>query len=157
MFKKIGNKLNKLYIWTIMVLNTTYHNKDNDLIINDLIGKRFSLMRSLKIGGIGSGRMIVDEVSPNFQQYVNGVADITYGNIELRPHGILLYIHKQLQQFTWVIPYYQLYVYKTNGVTIHGQGSFVHFRNDNRSRANKKFFDKMMDMRVDETADHYFI
>lgn len=146
-----------MYFWVIMILNTTYHNKDHHIIINDLVGKPFSFLQSLMIGGTGSGRMIIDEVSPNFRQYVNRIADITYGNIELRPHGILLRINKGLENFTWVIPFYQLYIYKTDGISIHGQGSFVHFRQDKMYLSNKKFFNKMMDYRADDTVDHYFI
>jgi hypothetical protein len=140
-----------------MILDTTHHNKDHATIINDLVGKPYSFMQSLRIGGTGSGRMIIDEVSPNFMQYVNGIADITYGNIELRPHGILLRISKGLMNYTWIIPFYQLYVFKTDGISIHGQGSFVHFKRNKMYLANKKFFDKMMDFRVDDTVDHYFI
>ena len=131
-----------------MILDTTHTNKEHNIIINDLIGKPYSFMDSLKIGGVGSKRMIIENVSPNLQQHLNTVSDINYGNIEMRPSGILLYINKGLKNYTWVIPFYQLVIYKTNGMSIHAQGKFVHFKNTKTFKENKSFMIKLMDAKV---------
>ena len=131
-----------------MILNTTHHNPEHKQIISDLIGSSFSLVQKLKMNGVGSKRMIVDEVSPNMQSMMNKVADINYANIELRPKGILVMINQGLKNFTWIIPYYQLVLYKVNGSSIHAQGRFIHFKNSKTFRENKKFFDKLMDEKV---------
>lgn len=131
-----------------MVLDTTYNNKEHDNLINDIVGKPYSLIQSIKMGGTGSKRMMIEEVSPNFQSYMNTVSDINYGNIEMRPNGILLYINKGLKNFTWVIPFYQLVIYKTNGASIHAQGRFVRFRNNKLFKENKSFFSKLLDTKV---------
>jgi hypothetical protein len=131
-----------------MILNTTHRNTDHKQMIADLIGDSFSLVQKLKFGGVGSKRMIVDEVSPNMLSMMNVVSDVNYANIELRPKGILVMINKGLKNFTWVIPYYQLVIYKVNGSSIHAQGRFVHFRNNKLFKENKKFFDKLLDEKV---------
>ena len=131
-----------------MILNTTHSNPEHKQIIADIVGSPFSLVQKLKLGGIGSKRMIVDEVSPNMQSVMNTVSDVNYANIEIRPNGILVMINKGLKNFTWIIPYYQLVLYKTNGSSIHAQGRFVHFRNSKTFRENKKFFDKLLDEKV---------
>ncbi len=131
-----------------MILNTTHYNAEHKQIISDLIGRPFSLVQKLRMKGIGSKRMIIDEVSPNMKSLMNKVSDINYANIELRPKGILIRINKGLKNFTWVIPYYQLVLYKTNGSSIHAQGRFVHFRNSKTFKENKKFFDKLLDLKV---------
>jgi hypothetical protein len=131
-----------------MVLDTTYNNKEHDNLINDIVGKPYSFIQSIKMGGTGSKRMMIEEVSPNFQSYMNTVSDINYGNIEMRPNGILLYINKGLKNFTWVIPFYQLVIYKTNGASIHAQGRFVRFRNNKLFKENKSFFSKLLDAKV---------
>ncbi|MEP5253757.1 MAG: hypothetical protein ABJQ39_01770 [Winogradskyella arenosi] len=131
-----------------MILNTTHYNAEHKHIISDLIGRPFSLVQKLRMKGIGSKRMIIDEVSPNMKSLMNKVSDINYANIELRPKGILIMINKGLKNFTWVIPYYQLVLYKTNGSSIHAQGRFVHFRNSKTFKENKKFFDKLLDLKV---------
>ena len=131
-----------------MILNTTHSNPEHKQIIADIVGGPYSLVQKLKLGGIGSKRMIVDEVSPNMQSMMNTVSDVNYANIEIRPNGILVMINKGLKNFTWIIPYYQLVLYKTNGSSIHAQGRFVHFRNSKTFRENKKFFDKLLDEKV---------
>lgn len=131
-----------------MVLDTTHNNKEHDNLINDIVGKPYSFIQSIKMGGTGSKRMMIEEVSPNFQSYMNTVSDINYGNIEMRPNGILLYINKGLKNFTWIIPFYQLVIYKTNGASIHAQGRFVRFRNNKLFKENKSFFSKLLDAKV---------
>jgi hypothetical protein len=131
-----------------MILNTTQHNADHKQIIADLIGNSFSLVQKLKLGGVGSKRMIVDDVSPNMKSMINLVSDINYANIELRSKGIIVMINKGLKNFTWVIPYYQLVIYKTNGSSIHAQGRFIHFKNSKTFKENKKFFDKLLDEKI---------
>lgn len=131
-----------------MVLDTTYYNKDHKQLINDLVGASFSLMQRFKMNGVGSKRMIVDEVSPNMANMMNLVSDINYANIELRPNGILIMINKGLKNFTWVIPFYQLVLYKTNGASIHAQGRFIHFKPNKTFKENKKFFDKLLNEKV---------
>ncbi|NRA93544.1 MAG: hypothetical protein HRU26_12845 [Psychroserpens sp.] len=137
-----------------MVLDTTYSDKEHKKIINDLIGKPYSFLESLRMGGVGSKRMIIDEVSPNLQPLLNTVADVNYGNIEMRSDGILVYINKGLKNFTWIIPYYQLVIYKTNGASIHAQGKYVHFRDNKTFKENKTFFSKLLAAKV--TYDERF-
>ena len=70
----------------IVILDTTYNSKEHKEIIQDLIGKSYSFLESLKMGGIGSKRMIIEDVSPNLDQYLNHVSGINYANIEMRPN-----------------------------------------------------------------------
>jgi len=131
-----------------MILNTTYHNKDNNLIIKDIVGKSFSFIESLKMKGIGSKRMIVNEASSNLQPYLSNKSGINYASIELRKKGILLYINKGLQNFTWAIPYYQLVIFKTDSLSIHAQGKYIKFKNNNMLKANKSFLKKIFDEKI---------
>lgn len=131
-----------------MILNTTYSNKKNKELLNNLVGKAFGFMQSLKLKGIGSKRMIVDQVSPNMQFYLNSISDANYANIELRPKGIIIYINKGLQNFSWAIPHYQLVIYRTNGFSIHAQGNFIVFRNNKMFKENKAFFNKILNEKV---------
>jgi len=132
-----------------MIVDSTYVlKKETRELLNDIVGKPFSFLQSIKLKGIGCKRMIVDEVSPSLMDYVNQVSDINYANIELRPKGILIYLNKGLKNFTWAIPFYQLVIYKINGSSIHAQGKFIHFRNNTTFKENKAFFDKLLDEKV---------
>lgn len=131
-----------------MILESTYYNKDEKQILEDLVGRPFTLLESIKMKGIGSKRMIIDNVSPNLESYMNTISDANYANIELRENGILILINKGLKNFIWAIPYYHLVIYKTNGASIHAQGRFIHFRNNKTFKENKRFFDKMLDEKI---------
>ena len=137
-----------------MVLNTTHSNKDNKKIIIKMVGTAFGFIQSLKLKGIGSKRMVVDNVSPNLRLFLNKVSDINYSNIELRPKGVLVHITKGHQNFTWVIPYYQLVLYKSDGSSIHAQGRFIHFKNNKMLKENKLFFDKLLNEKI-KFDEHY--
>lgn len=131
-----------------MILDSTHPNKEHKQIINDLIGKSFSFIEAIKMGGVGSKRMIIEEASPNMKQYLNQVSDINYANIEMRTDGVVVYINKGLKNFTWIIPYYQLVIYKTNGTSIHAQGKYIHFKNNMTFKENKSFFNKLLNAKV---------
>ncbi|WP_353778611.1 hypothetical protein [Winogradskyella sp. 3972H.M.0a.05] len=137
-----------------MILDTTYRNDEHKQLINDLVGKPFSLFQSLRLGGIGSKRMIIDEVSPNLSSYLNAISDINYGSIELRPHGILMHFTKGLTRYTWAIPYYHLVIYKINGISFHSQGKFIHFRDSKTFKENKNFLKKLTKLKLESNMDH---
>ena len=137
------------------MLNTTYKNEENEQIIEELVGKPFSLRKKLMMGGVGSGRMVIEEVSPKLEMTLLNGQDLNYANIELRPKGVLIRITRRLDNFTWIIPYYQLHIYKTEGLSIHGQGQFLHFRENQMLYNNKPFFKKLSNLKLEYMKDYY--
>lgn len=136
-----------------MLLDTTYFSKENKELILELVGRPIPFFQKIRMGGIGSKRLMIKEVSQDFQNLVNRVSDINYANIEIRPAGILVMINKGLKNFTWVIPFYQLSFYNTSNVSIHAQGKFIRFRRNKNHTENKKFFQKMMDQKIEFEKD----
>ncbi len=141
------NSLNKT-TFEAMIFDTTHINKEAKELTNDLVGLPFSFLKSLKMGGIGSKRMIIEETSQNLFQYINKISDINYANIELRPNGIIVLLNKGLYNFNWIIPYRQLVIYKTDRLSIHAQGSYICFKNNKLYKENKKFITKMITLRA---------
>ena len=137
-----------------MILNSTHTNNKDKELINSIVGSRFSVFKNIMLRGIGSKRMIIEEVSPNLQQYLNLVSDINYANIELRPDGILVFINKGLKNFTWIIPYYKLHLYKTESFSIHAEGKFICFKNNKLLEENQHFLDKMIDLKQESNKKH---
>jgi hypothetical protein len=131
-----------------MVLNTTFYKKEHKRIIDDLVGKPYTFWEIIKKRGIGSKKMLVESVSPNFDYLTSKTSVTNYVNIELRPNGILVFFIKGLENFTWIIPYYQLYIYKTNTLSIHAQGSFVKFLNNYLLKNNDQFIKKIIQEKV---------
>lgn len=139
-----------------MIYNTTNRNKEAEAIFNDLLGKPYSFFEAIKLGGVGSKRMIIEEVSSGFLKMMNTVSDINYANIERREKGILIHINKGLKNFSWAIPFYQLHTYKTSGFSIHAHGNFVRFKNDKLFKENKKFIEKLIDLKIENDKKYDF-
>ena len=131
-----------------MVLDTTYNNKEHKQLLDEFVGKPYSILESIKRGGIGSKRMIVNELSPNLSFITNAVSDLNYANIELRRKGVLIRITKGLKNFTWAIPFYQLVFYKTDFTSIHAQGKYIHFKNSKTFKENARFFKNLMNEKI---------
>lgn len=127
-----------------MVLDTTYHNKEHKKSLDNFVGKPYTLFETLKRNGVGSKRMIVENVSPNLNVILNKISDINYANIEMRKKGILIHITKGHQNYTWAIPFYHLVIYKTDGMSIHAQGKFIHFKKSKNFYENKSFLSTLL-------------
>jgi len=132
-----------------MILHFNQITKDNKKFIDDIVGKPFTLYQAFKMGGIGSKRMSIDNTSENIYHLLNSTSDINYSNIELRPNGIIVMINKGLERYHWVIPFRQLVIYKTDKLSIHAQGKYITFKNNKSYKENKKFIDKIIDMKSD--------
>ena len=139
-----------------MIFNSTYTDKEKELEVNEMVGSRFGFISSIRLNGVGSKRLIIEEVSPNFKNIIKQKNDIIYSNIEIRKDGILVYIAEGLKRFTWVIPYYKLVVYKTPNFSIHCDGNFIRFSNDLNKKENISFFKKIIDHKLnyDKTRNY---
>lgn len=139
-----------------MIFDTTHKNEEAVLMTNELLGKAYSFIEAIKLKGIGSKKMIVKEVSPKFQNILNIVSDINYANIELRRKGIIVHITKGHKTFSWVIPFYQLTIYQTNGFSVYAQGNFVRFQNNKLLKENKKFLNRLVDLKCEDSKKYEF-
>lgn len=131
-----------------MIFDTTLENKDNEMLITDIVGHRFSFFESIKMKGVGSKRMMIESVSPSLDNLMNKVSDINYANIELRKNGIIVHINQGLKTYSWVIPFHQLHTYQSDGFSIHANGRYVRFVNNKLLRENKMFLSKMMNLKA---------
>jgi hypothetical protein len=131
-----------------LVLDTTYYNKEHKELFDNFVGKPYTFFEAIKRRGVGSKRMIVDMVSPNLNPILNTVSDLNYANIELRKNGILVHITKGHKNFTWAIPFYHLVLYKTDGMSIHAQGKFIHFKKSKNFYENKNFLRSLLKEKV---------
>ena len=131
-----------------MIYNSTYSDIEKDIETNSLVGKKYNLIKSIRLGGIGSKRLIVDELGVNFKKLIRQKNDIIYSNIELRNKGIIVYIVDRQKRFTWVIPFYKLVIYKTPSFSIHSDGNYIRFSNKLNHKQNLAFFKKILDHKL---------
>lgn len=126
-----------------MIIDSTAITPDLARKINKLVGNHFSLLARLRMGGIGSHRMCVKGYSSGFENLLQRNSNLLYSNIELRPKGIIVHISQRNHRFSWVLPYYQLAVFQSEGFTLHGNGEFIRFHTDVYFDKNKVFFARM--------------
>ncbi len=130
-----------------MIFNTTYRNEDFDDESTILVGKKMTLLERIKHGGIGSGRLMIQHMSPKLNLAKLKFSEVDYGNIELRPKGIIVHYTRKLERFSWVIPYYRLVIYNSDFFSIHANGNFIQFLKNKNYTENKKFINKMVDIK----------
>jgi len=139
-----------------MVFDTTYNNEDFNEHSILLVGKSFSFLERIKQGGIGSSRLIIESISPNLDLGKLKFSETDFGNIELRPKGIIVHYTRKLERFSWIIPYYRLVIYNSQFFSIHANGNFIQFSKNKNYIANKKFIDKMIDIKNDYLNLSYY-
>lgn len=130
-----------------MLINTT-HKSINDYPEVDLsVGKRFSLLKRIKIGGVGSKRMIIDlnaSVLPSECNKINN-DELMYGSLEIRSKGVIVHLYKSLKSFSYVIPYYKLIIFKTPLYSFYSDKFKFKFIKSKSYLENKAFFEKIID------------
>ena len=127
--------------------NITYKNKETEKEINAEMGKPFGLIEKLKLGGIGSRRMIIENFSEDIKNLTLKVSGIQYANIELRPNGIVVHINQGIYTHAWTIPYFRLSVFNGDFFTIHGGGSHIQFNKEKSWKENKEFLQKIVKLK----------
>lgn len=127
--------------------NITYKNKETEKEINAEMGKPFGLIEKLKLGGIGSRRMIIENFSDDIKNLALKVSGIQYANIELRPNGIIVHINQGIYTHAWTIPYFRLSVFNGDFFTIHGGGSHIQFNKEKSWKENKEFLQKIVKLK----------
>ena len=133
------------------IYNISYKNKETDKLINDELGVAYSLFNKLKLGGIGSRRMIIEHLSERINHLKLSVSGIQYGNIEIRPNGIILHINQGIYTYAWTIRFYHLNIYNGDYLTIHGEGSFIQFNKEKSWKENKSFLQKLVSLKANQT------
>ena len=118
-------KLVLLYL-CIVLANISYNNKMQRATIDEIVGKPFTLISRIKLGGIGSPKLHVITCSKE----VNNLFLLDHNentcNIELRPKGIVLRFRSLLETYALVIPYYKLTLFKgrSDAYSVH----FEHYK-----------------------------
>lgn len=139
-----------------MIFNTTSKNEDYDKAAESMVGRPFNLIQRIRKGGIGSGRLMIGKISPKLNLGKLKFSEIDYGNIELRPRGIIVHYTLKLERFSWIIPYYRLVVYNAQSFSIHANGSFIQFLKNRNYKENRKFIDKMIQLKIDCLELEYY-
>ena len=137
-----------------MLANVSYNNKAQRESIDMLVGKPFTLVNRLKLGGVGSPKLHVVSSSKEIDSlFVLDHNDNTC-NIELRPNGIILRFRSLLETYGLIIPYYKLNIFKGTGeaYSIHMEHHKVGI--SAKSKNVRDFFKKIQQQKA-RISDNY--
>ena len=135
-----------------MLRNVSYNRPKIKAEIDAALGKPFSLVERVKMGGIGSGKLIITTSS---KQIHNLMILDSYRNvcsIEIRPKGIILNFRSILETYGLIIPYYKLKLYKgkSEEYSIYADDYFV--KVEAKEKRVHRFIKKVLDHKVSVTG-----
>jgi len=95
-----------------MLKNVSYNDDKTISEINDFVGKPFSIFERIKIGGIGSSKLLITKTDSIINNLLELDHNINYCNIEIRPKGIIIRFRSLLDTYALIIPYFKLKLFK---------------------------------------------
>lgn len=126
-----------------MIFDTSYSDKETTKQINQAVGLPFSWKQRWKMGGIGSRRMPISEISEEYRSYMNADHYISNASIELRPKGIIIHFRHKLQAYSWIMPYDSLQISYDSSLKLESDGKYIVFNEPE----NDNFIQQMMNLR----------
>lgn len=132
-----------------MLLNVSYNDKKITRKIDEIVGKPFSLKERFALGGIGSPKLFITEVSVEINNLLILDNNLNTCNIEMRPKGIIVRFRSLLETYGLIVPYYKLSIYKGDMAvySIFKDHHFIKVKSD--TKAIQKFFKKLMNYKAD--------
>lgn len=137
-----------------MLANVSYNNKAQRDEIDVLVGKPFTLLQRIKIGGVGSPKLYVTASSKEIEALFLLDHNDNTCNIELRPKGIILRFRSLLETYALVIPYYKLTLFKgtSDAYSIHFEHHTVSV--SAQSEPVRVFFKKIKQQKAEISQDY---
>jgi len=131
-----------------MLKNISYNNPKIIDEINNYVGKPYTILKRLKIGGIGSSKLIINSADSIIENLLNLDNNLNYCNVEIRPKGIIIHFKSLLETYGLIVPFYKLKIFKgrANEYSIYIDNFFIKV---NASEQNEHdFFKKILRLRA---------
>jgi len=138
-----------------MLLNVSYNRPKIKEQINNEVGRPFTFMDRIKMGGIGSGKLKIQSSSIQIHNLLVLDNNLNVCGVEMRPKGIIVTFRSLLETFALVIPYYKLKLYK-------GQAQIYSIYMDNyfikveaKEKRNHEFLKKILKYKSDNFTNDF--
>ena len=132
-----------------MIKNLSYNSKKNNILLLELVGRPFSFIERLKLGGIGSNKLVIADASKEIVELLRLDNNVNYCNIEIRKNGLIIRFRSLLETYGFIIPYYKLIIYKgeSNIYSLYKDTNYIKFFVDNKSTS--LFIKKIIRLKTD--------
>jgi len=131
-----------------MLKNVSYNDDKTISEINDFVGKPFSIFERIKIGGIGSSKLLITKTDSIINNLLELDHNINYCNIEIRPKGIIIRFRSLLDTYALIIPYFKLKLFKgkSNEYSVYIDKYYIKVIAKKKGEHN--FFKKILNLRI---------
>lgn len=132
-----------------MIKNLSYNSKKINALLLELVGRPFSFIERLKLGGIGSNKLVIADASKEIVELLRLDNNVNYCNIEIRKNGLIIRFKSLLETYGLIIPYYKLIIYKgeSNIYSLYKDTKYIKFLVDNKSTS--LFMKKIIRLKTD--------
>lgn len=139
-----------------MLFDTSIKDKEIKQSIEDAVGRAYNIIDVMfrGVGNIGCSRMEVAAHSKLFNAIMQKRKQAVFANIALRPKGLIVVLSIRTSNYSWVIPYHYLSVFKTRELVIHGQGEYLKLKL--QGDQNKKFIAKILQLQEAYNQQGYY-
>ena len=137
-----------------MIYNISYKDNKQIELINNSVGKPYSLVSRIKLGGVGSPKYYIKSSDKKIDSLLILDNNDNTCNIEMRPKGIIIRFRSLLETYALVIPYFKLSIFKPTGDTysIHsGENKVIIItKTDNK----RKFIKRILEQKTKISKDY---
>lgn len=128
-----------------MILDVSYTSDENTKKIEEFLGKSYSLLQRIKMGGIGSPRLSMIDADDQVSRLMNRDINRNVCNIELRPKGIIIGFRSHLDPYALLMSYEDLKIIEKDLFTyrIESPKHFIEIRMRKRDKAIRKFLKRL--------------
>jgi|SaaInl6LU_22_DNA_1037377.scaffolds.fasta_scaffold63536_1 hypothetical protein len=134
-----------------MVYNLSTSKKEFKNTADELLGSKPSFLSQFTIGNRKSPLMKIIDFHGTKWTFLNDERPLK-GYIVLRPEGIVIRIITVKNSYAWVVPFYKLQIFKSNGLHLFADGSKISFQSNKLSSRFKRFTAKLMLLKLEHES-----
>ena len=137
-----------------MIYNISYKDNKQIELINNSVGKPYSLIDKIKLGGVGSPKYYIKSSDKKIDSLLILDNNDNTCNIEMRPKGIIIRFRSLLETYALIIPYFKLSIFKPTGDTysIHsGENKIIIFT---KTENKRKFIKRVLEQKAKISKDY---
>ena len=137
-----------------MIYNISYKDNKQLELINNSVGKPYSLIDKIKLGGVGSPKYYIKSSDKKIDSLLILDNNDNTCNIEMRPKGIIIRFRSLLETYALIIPYFKLSIFKPTGDTysIHsGENKIIIITQTENKR---KFIKRVLEQKAKISKDY---
>ena len=137
-----------------MIYNISYKDNKQVELINNSVGKPYSLIDKIKLGGVGSPKYYIKSSDKKIDSLLILDNNDNTCNIEMRPKGIIIRFRSLLETYALIIPYFKLSIFKPTGDTysIHsGENKIIIIT---KTENKRKFIKRVLEQKAKISKDY---